>query len=111
MDRKSLAQYLDEFAAKGSEMAYAQPAGYRTERWTYRRGAEKGVWFGRGLQERGVVKGDRGRSWGPNSAQWVAVFLGCASQGVVVVPMDDAASAEFAARVAEQVTAKLLLCS
>ncbi len=111
MDRKSLAQYLNEFAAKGSEIAYVQPAGYRTERWTYRRVAGTGFRFARELQARGIVKGDRVMIWGPNSAQWVAVFLGCASQGVVVVPMDDAASAEFAARVAEQVTAKLLLCS
>jgi long-chain acyl-CoA synthetase len=41
----------------------------------------------------------------------VAAFFGCALRGVVVVPMDDGASAEFAARVAGQVEARLWVCS
>ena len=111
MNRTSLAEYLDEFAAQGGDWAYVQPTGYRTERWTYRQVAETGFRFARELQTRGIVKGDRVMIWGPNSAQWVAVFLGCASLGVVVVPMDDAATRDFAARVAGQVTARLLVGS
>ena len=49
--------------------------------------------------------------WGPNSAEWVIVFLGCALRGVVVVPMDDVATSDFAMRVYQQVGAKLMVCS
>lgn len=109
--RRSLAGYLEEFLSKGSDCAYAQPQGYRTVRWTYRRVAETAYQFARELAERGVGKGERILLWAPNSAEWVAVFFGCAVQGVIVVPMDDAAAPDFALRVAEQVNAKLAVCS
>jgi long-chain acyl-CoA synthetase len=49
--------------------------------------------------------------WGENCAEWVATFFGCALRGVVVVPMDDGASGEFAGRVAGQVEARFWVCS
>jgi long-chain acyl-CoA synthetase len=49
--------------------------------------------------------------WGENSAEWAAVFFGCALKGVVVVPMDDGASADFAGRVSAQAGAKLVVAS
>jgi long-chain acyl-CoA synthetase len=111
MNRRSLAEYLDDFLRRGDEWAYAQPAGYRTERWTYRQVAETSFQFARELEARGIHKGERVMLWGPNSAQWVAAFLGCASRGVIVVPMDDAASPDFAARAARQVGARMLAAS
>jgi len=111
MNRRSLAEYLDDFLRRGDECAYAQPAGYRTERWTYRQVAEAAFQFARELETRGTRKGERVILWGPNSAQWVAAFLGCASRGVIVVPMDDSASPDFAARVGKQVGARLQVTS
>src|SRR5207302_8983259 len=49
--------------------------------------------------------------WGRNCAEWVAAFFGCTLGGAVIVPMDDAASSDFALRVHQQVDAKLVLCS
>jgi long-chain acyl-CoA synthetase len=63
------------------------------------------------LEARGIGKGERVMLWGGNCAEWVAAFFGCAMSGVVVVPMDDAASADFASRVARQVEARLWVCS
>ena len=63
------------------------------------------------LEARGITKGDRVMLWGENSAQWVAAFFGCALGGVIVVPMDDGAAADFAMRVFQQVEAKLLVAS
>ena len=40
--------------------------------------------FSAELAARGIRKGDRVGLWGPNSAAWVAAFLGCAYRGVVV---------------------------
>ena len=115
MERRSLpnqlATYLDNFLARGKECAYVQHRGYRTERWTYGQVARLALQFAHELAARSINKGDRILLWGPNSAEWVAVFLGCALQGVVVVPMDDIATNDFASRVYQQVSAKLLVCS
>jgi long-chain acyl-CoA synthetase len=81
------------------------------EWFTYGQVLELAVGFAGDLQTRGIGKGERVMLWGENCAEWVAVFLGCALRGVVVVPMDDGASAEFASRVAGQVEAKLWVCS
>ena len=111
MERRSVAEYLRDFLRRGREVAYVQRRGYRTERWTYKHIADTAFRFGRELEKRGIVKGDRVLVWGPNSAEWVAVFFGCALQGVIVVPMDNAAASDFVLRVAHQVNTKLLICS
>jgi len=106
-----LVQYLDHFLQRGHETAYVQHRGYRTVRWSYRQVADLAFQFGRELDARVITKGERVLLWGPNSAEWVAAFLGCAWRGVVVVPMDDVATQDFASRVYKQVDAKLLVCS
>ena len=110
-ERSSVADYLPEFERHGEACAYVQHCGYRTERWSYRRVAEIALRFARELEARNIGKGDRVMLWGENCAQWVAAFFGCAIGGVVVVPMDDGASPDFAIRVFHQVEAKLLVCS
>jgi long-chain acyl-CoA synthetase len=80
-------------------------------RWTYRQVAETAFRFARELEERGIGKGERVLLWGPNSAEWVAAFFGCALRGVIVVPIDDAGAADFAQRVYQQVDGRLMVCS
>lgn len=109
--RANIAEILPEFERLGRETAYAERIGYRTARWTYRTVAEMAYRFARELTALGIKKGDRVVIWGPNSAAWVSAFFGCANRGVIVVPMDDAASPDFAERVFQQVGAKLLVCS
>jgi long-chain acyl-CoA synthetase len=109
---ESLAQFfLESFQAHRKERAYRQRRGYRTEWFTYGQALRMARSFAAELNRRGIVKGDRVMLWGENSAEWVAAFFGCALSGVIVVPMDDAASADFAARVFHQVQAKLLVGS
>jgi long-chain acyl-CoA synthetase len=91
--------------------AYGQRRGYRMEWFTYGQVLEMALQFCRDLEARGIGKGERVMLWGENCAEWVAAFFGCALRGVVVVPMDDGASAEFAARVSRQVEARLWVCS
>jgi long-chain acyl-CoA synthetase len=110
-ERSTVADYLEDFRARGEACAYVQRRGYRTERWSYARVAEIAAGFARELEGRGIGKGDRVMLWGENCAEWVAAFFGCALGGVVVVPMDDGASADFAVRVSGQVEAKLWVCS
>jgi long-chain acyl-CoA synthetase len=111
VEHRSFVDYLDHFLRRGQETAYVQPRGYRTVRWSYRQIADRAFQFARELDARAIAKGDRVLLWGPNSAEWVAAFLGCARRGVVVVPMDDGATPDFALRVHRQVAAKLLVCS
>jgi len=109
---ESLAEFfLSTFQAHREERAYGQRSGYRMEWFTYGQVLEMAFWFWRELESRGISKGDRVMLWGQNCAEWVAVFFGCALRGVVVVPMDDVASADFAARVAGRVGARLWVCS
>jgi long-chain acyl-CoA synthetase len=109
---ESLAEFfLANFQAHRDERAYGQRCGYRTEWFTYGQVLEMAVRFSRELETREIGKGERVMLWGENGAEWVAAFFGCALRGVVVVPMDDGASAEFAGRVAGQVGAKLWACS
>jgi long-chain acyl-CoA synthetase len=81
------------------------------EWFTYGQVLEMAVRFAGDLESRGIGKGERVMLWGENCAEWVAAFFGCALRGVVVVPMDDGASGEFAGRVAGQVGARLWVCS
>ena len=111
MERRSLGEYLEKFRRLGGECAYVQRSGYRSQRRSYGQVAQTAFRFARALHERGVGKGDRVLLWGPNSAEWVSTFFGCVLRGAVIVPMDDAASPDFAQRVARQVSAKLLVCS
>ncbi len=103
--------FLENFQADAADRAYGQRRGYRMEWFTYGQVLAMAERFAQELQRRGIGKGERVMLWGENSAEWVAAFFGCASRGVVVVPMDDAASADFAVRVAQQVEAKLWVCS
>ncbi|HKS72027.1 MAG TPA: class I adenylate-forming enzyme family protein, partial [Terriglobales bacterium] len=107
----SLAGYLEDFLRRGPECAYVQRRGYRAERWSYRQVADMAFRFARELEERGIGKGERVLLWGPNSAEWVCVFFGCALRGVIVVPIDEAAATDFALRVHRQVDARLMVCS
>src|ERR1700694_1825425 len=99
MERRSVVDYLENFLRRGRECAYLQRRGYRTVRWSYQQVAETAFQFARQLQNRAIDKGERVLLWGPNSAEWVAAFLGCALCGVIVVPIDDAGTADFAQRV------------
>jgi long-chain acyl-CoA synthetase len=111
MKRTSVSDWLDDFLGHGSECAYIQHRGYRTERWSYREVAEAAFQFARELEARGIAKGDRLLIWGENSVEWVVSFFGCALRGVIAVPMDAAATADFAERVAAEVGARLIVRS
>ena len=63
------------------------------------------------LNDQKISKGERIMLWGANSGEWLAGFWGALLRGVVVVPMDRSGAPEFAARVFEQVGARLLVSS
>lgn len=109
---ESIAEFFQEnFQAHREECAYRQRRGYRTESFTYGQVLDTAFGLGRELETRGISKGDRVGLWGENSAEWVAAFFGCALRGVVVVAMDDGSATDFAMRVYQKVSARLLIAS
>ena len=109
MPRQSLIAFLNEYPRHRSEIAFAQRAGYRMARWSYRDVAGVAAQCAREFEARGIATGDRVLLWGHNSAEWVSAFFGCILRGVVAVPIDQGATADFASRVAQQVDAKLVV--
>jgi len=111
--RASVLDTLDDFERwrKDDDCAYVFPRGYRHERWSYRRVAAVAYQFARELEARQIGRGDAVLLWSANCAEWVAAFLGCALCGVIAVPVDDAASPDFARRISAQVRTRLVLCA
>jgi long-chain acyl-CoA synthetase len=107
--RSSISSYLEDYARRGTETAFAYRRGLRGVRWSYGRVADAAVRFARELEARGIGKGDRVLLWAANSPEWAAAFFGCALRGAVVVPLDVESTPEFAARVRAQTEARLLL--
>ncbi|MCU1302894.1 MAG: AMP-dependent synthetase and ligase [Candidatus Sulfotelmatobacter sp.] len=109
---ESLSEFLlANFQARPNERAYGQRRGYRMVWFTYGQVLDMASKFCRELEARGIGRGERVMLWGENSGEWVAAFFGCATSGVIVVPMDDGASRDFASRVSRHVGARLWVCS
>ena len=107
MARASILDYLDNFRRHAGEPAYVFRRGYRVHRWSYGEVLHEAYRFARALEARNIVKGDKILIWGENCAEWVVAFFGSLLRGVIVVPIDKIAAPDFAARVAQQVDAKL----
>ncbi len=111
MARTTILEYLDNFQRHAGEAAYVHHRGYRTQRWTYGDVLANAHRFARELDAREIAKGDKVLIWGENCAEWVVVFFGCLLRGVIVVPIDNISTSDFAQRVAGQVDARLCVCS
>jgi len=111
MARDSLLSVFADFKRFPGARAMVYSRGYRHSSWTYESLASFALLFANALKSRGIQSNDRILLWAPNSAEWVAAFWGCLLRGVVVVPMDDSASSDFAARVAGDSQLKLIVAS
>jgi len=57
-------------------------------RWSYARWGDECRRIARGLLAAGLVKGDRVVLWAENRPEWMAVWMGTAIAGIVIVPVD-----------------------
>jgi long-chain acyl-CoA synthetase len=108
--RTTVLSYLDEFFARGDEIAFVHRRGLRVARWSYKQIARTAHQVARELEKRNVGKGDRILFWSEASPEWVASFFGCLLRGAIVVPLDVQSDPDFLAKVQAQVSAKLALC-
>jgi long-chain acyl-CoA synthetase len=109
--RQSLVDFLGGFDRRRNETFIAHRRGYRMERSSYGEILDEARRFARELESRGIAKSDAVLLWGEPSPSWVAAFFGCVLCGVVTVPIDQVSTPEFAARVAREVSAKLVVRS
>lgn len=107
--RETLISFLNDCITHGEQTAVAHWRGLRISRWSYAHLASCAFQFARELETRGIGHGDRVLFWSENSPEWIAAFYGCLLRGAVVVPLDLKSAPDFAARVQQQVSAKLLL--
>ena len=108
-ERRSLASLLHDFDHHQSQLAIVTPNGIRQTATTYRQLASLARRVAATWESRGIEKGDRVLLWGENSAEWIAAFFGCVMRGVLPVPLDSAGSADFAERVLQEVSPRLVL--
>lgn len=108
--RTTVLSYLDNFIARGREIAFAHRRGLRMARWSYQQTARTAYQFARELEKRRIEKGDRVFICAEDSPEWVASFFGCLLRGAIVVPLDLQSDPAFIAKVQVQVDAKLALC-
>ena len=107
--RTHLASLVEDFRHHAAETAVVTHRGNRRYRTTYGELAQLAGRFAAELDKGGIAPGERVVLWGANSAEWISTFFGCILRGVIAVPLDAAGSPEFAARVVEDVSPKLLV--
>jgi len=108
MARDTLLDFFADFASiRGEFLVY--DSGFRSHSHTYADVARAARAFAARLHGAGIRKADTVLFWSENRPEWVVALWGCLLQGVVAVPIDYRASAEFLARVREIVKARVLL--
>jgi long-chain acyl-CoA synthetase len=99
--------YADLSAIPGEFVVYDD--GYRSWSYTYAQIAAAAGAFASRLRAEGIASGQAVAIWGENRAEWIVALWGCLLEGVVLVPIDYRASADFLLRVASIVDARAVL--
>ncbi len=105
--RDHLATLIDDFRRLGREIAVVRYQGNRRRVTTYGQLAQLAGRFAALLAAKGIRQGDRVLIWAENSAEWIAAFHGCLLRGALAVPLDANGTADFAERVAADVSPRL----
>jgi long-chain acyl-CoA synthetase len=108
MPRRTLLDFFADLSAIDGEFI-AFDDGYRTWSYSYGQVAMAAHAFAARLREQRIRKGNAVVIWGENRAEWVIALWGCLLEGVVLVPVDYRASADFVIRVASIVEARAVL--
>ena len=108
MPRRTLLDfYADLSTTPGEFVVYDD--GYRSWSYQYADVTNGARAFGERLRAEGISKGQAVAIWAENRAEWIIALWGCLLEGVVLVPIDYRASADFLLRVADIVEARIVL--
>ena len=107
MARRTLIDFFEDVAKIDGDFI-VHDDGYRGWTQSYAEIASASRRFADRLHAAGIVAGDKLILWSENRPEWIAALWGCLLEGVVVVPIDYRASADFAVRVAAIVDARVM---
>ena len=108
MVRRTLIDFFADLAEiDGDFLAYDD--GYRTWSYSYRDTAARARAFAARLDAAAITKGQHVVIWSENRPEWIMALWGCLLRGVVLVPIDYRASADFLEKVAGIVDARAIL--
>ncbi len=108
MSRRTLLDFFDDLSRIEGEFV-AFDDGYRTWSYTYGEVAAAASACADRLRAHGIAKSNAVVIWGENRAEWIVALWGCLLEGVVLVPIDYRASADFLMRVAQIVGARAVI--
>ena len=108
MPRRTLIDFFDDLSGISGEFL-AFDDGYRTWSYSYRETTDRARVFAARLHAAGIGRGDHVVIWSENRPEWIIALWGCLLRGVVLVPIDYRASADFLRRVAGIVAARVIL--
>ena len=111
MTRRTLLDFFADVTGGSAKRAQflVYDDGYRTWSLTYPDVVEAARAFAARLRAAGIVKGQAVTIWCENRPEWIVALWGCLLEGVVLVPIDYRASAEFLLKVAGIVSARAIL--
>jgi long-chain acyl-CoA synthetase len=108
MARRTLIDFFEDLSRiDGEFLSYDD--GYRTWSYTYRDTAARARAFAAALHGAGIGKGQHVAVWSENRPEWIMALWACLLRGIVLVPLDYRASAEFLLKVADVVDARAIL--
>jgi long-chain acyl-CoA synthetase len=99
--------YADLSSTPGEFVVYDD--GYRSWSYSYADVTEAARVFAGRLRSEGIGKAEAVTIWAENRAEWIIALWGCLLEGVVLVPIDYRASADFLMRVSDIVKARVVL--
>src|SRR4051795_9098748 len=108
MPRRTLIDFYADLSAIDSEFIVSDD-GYRSWSYSYAQVTAAAESFAARLRDAGIAPGQAVAIWSENRAEWIIALWGCLLEGVVLVPIDYRASADFLVRVSEIVKARAVL--
>ena len=111
MTRGTLLDFFGDVTSGAAQNAQflAYDDGYRTWSWSYGELAAAAARFAARLRSERIAAGQAVAIWSENRPEWIAAMWGALLEGVVIVPIDYRASADFLRKVAGIVDAKAIL--
>src|SRR4029453_17760112 len=108
MPRRTLIDFFADLSSTPGEFVVYDD-GYRSWSYSYAEVTNAAQEFAVRLRREGIAKGDAVMIWAENRAEWIIALWGCLLEGVVLVPIDYRASADFLVRISEIVKARVVL--
>ena len=99
MARRTLIDFFEDLGNISGEFLVFDD-GYRSWSYSYRDTADRAHAFAARLHAAGITRGQHVIIWSENRPEWIVALWGCLLRGVVLVPIDYRASADFLRRVA-----------